>query len=365
MENLENCRNLLVIRLDNMGDIIMNNAAFSSLKEIMPTCKITLLTSSIAAPIVPYLGTIDESIIFDVPWMKSTYSASNQECYSIIEKLKSRQFDGCIIFNVYSQNIFPAAMIAYLAAIPLRAGYARENPYQLLTHWIVDPEPLREIHHQIKRDLLLLKHLGLPIDIKRLPTLLKTPPHLTTHIKEPSDKIGSFLIINLDVSETKRQLPISKANLIIKKCLEAGHTIVFTGKHDSPYLQSCIQGLTHPRFHNLVQNTTIEQLIYLVRKSSAIITLNTGLSHIACAYRQPVLVLYANTNPQHGPWTENSIQLNFEIPNELKSKNEIVRYVDNHYACRGTAVSKADTLFLEDFQSGLHKLITFSNTASI
>src|SRR5690606_29741612 len=71
-----------------------------------------------------------------------------------------QQFDACVVFTVYSQNPLPAAMIAYLAGIPLRLAYCRENPYGLLTDWFPDPEPLTTIHHQVERDVNLVARIG-------------------------------------------------------------------------------------------------------------------------------------------------------------------------------------------------------------
>src|SRR5690606_37479880 len=141
MKSWVDCKNLLVIRLDNMGDLIMNNAALMELREKLPECRVTLLTSSVAAPVIPYLGTIDNHIVFDAPWMKLNNTGQATDILHLVETLRTYQFDGCIIFSVYSQNILATALLAYLAEIPLRTAYCRENPYQLLTHWFPDPEP--------------------------------------------------------------------------------------------------------------------------------------------------------------------------------------------------------------------------------
>lgn len=64
-----------------------------------------------------------------------------------------------VIFTVYSQNPLPSAILAYIAQIPVRVAYCRENPYQLLTHWLPDEEPFSLIKHQVKRDLDLVSYL--------------------------------------------------------------------------------------------------------------------------------------------------------------------------------------------------------------
>src|SRR5687768_16016020 len=70
--NWKNQTNLLCIRLDNMGDVIMSQPAMRALKASVPGRKITLLTSSAGAAVAPFIPEVDEIIAFDVPWVKET-----------------------------------------------------------------------------------------------------------------------------------------------------------------------------------------------------------------------------------------------------------------------------------------------------
>src|SRR5690606_34299670 len=124
---------------DNLGDVIMPGPAMRALKETFH-CRITLLTSSAGVLITPHMDEIDDAIVCDLPWVKS--DPSGKPLTDLIAELKGRDFDGAVIFTVYSQNPLPAALLLCMAGIPRRLAYCRENPYGLLTHWIPDPEPL-------------------------------------------------------------------------------------------------------------------------------------------------------------------------------------------------------------------------------
>ncbi|HEX8460355.1 MAG TPA: glycosyltransferase family 9 protein, partial [Segetibacter sp.] len=155
IQNWQHCKCILVIRADNMGDLIMNGPAISALKTTF-SAKITVLTSSMAAGIAPHLPCIDEVIVFDLPWVKAKAVAGSDEIFHLVKQLKQKKFDAVVIFTVFSQNPLPAAMIAYMAGIPLRLAYCRENPYELLTDWVPDKEPYSFIQHQVERDLNLV-----------------------------------------------------------------------------------------------------------------------------------------------------------------------------------------------------------------
>src|ERR1700712_461516 len=153
------CKNILCMRPDNMGDLVMSGPAIRALKEHF-NAKITVLTSSLAKNIVSHMPEIDESIIFDLPWVKSNQIASSGKISEIVRIIKERRFDAAVIFTVYSQNPLPTAMLAYMAGIPKLLAYCRENPYGLLTDWIPEKEPYSVIKHQVRRDLDLVKTIG-------------------------------------------------------------------------------------------------------------------------------------------------------------------------------------------------------------
>jgi ADP-heptose:LPS heptosyltransferase len=49
----QNAKNILCVRLDSLGDILMTSPAIRALKEGKPERKITLLTSASGAAIAP------------------------------------------------------------------------------------------------------------------------------------------------------------------------------------------------------------------------------------------------------------------------------------------------------------------------
>ena len=95
-----------------------------------------------------------------MPWIKAKEVVASEEMFDIVQQLKNRKFDAAVIFTVFSQNPLPSAMIAYMAGIPLRLAYCRENPYELLTNWVPDKEPYSLIQHQVERDLDLVESIG-------------------------------------------------------------------------------------------------------------------------------------------------------------------------------------------------------------
>lgn len=328
---LHRFKNVLCIRADNMGDVLMSAPSFRALKETFD-CRITLLTSQMGSLITPFIKEIDETTVANVPWIKTNHSADEIEFAKLIQTLASRAFDATFIFTVYSQNPLPAAMLAFLAGIPVRVAYCRENPYSLLTHWLPDEEPLRFIQHQVKRDLKLVHSVG-AISTSQQLSISYHKKEAKTNLAKKLNELGidatkPFAIFHPGVSEDKRKYPNELWIETGKKWLQKRtYPIVITGSSAEVELANHIASNIGWHCVSAAGLFSVEELIAAIDASQLLLSVNTGTVHIAAALQKPVVVLYALTNPQHTPWQTPNQVLYFSVKEELKSKNEIVRYV--------------------------------------
>ena len=327
----QHCKNILCIRPDNMGDLIMSGPAIRALKETF-NAKITVLTSSAAAGIVINLPEIDEVIVSDLPWVKNQSDDTNIAFFNIIEDIKKREFDGAVIFTVYSQNPLPTVMLAYLAGIPNRLAYCRENPYRLLSDWLPDKEPYSFIKHQVQRDLDLVAIVGAFTKNDHLN--LNSDRNIWSTVRHKLETLGvdtakSWIILHAGVSEVKREYPSKNWIEIGKQIInELGYQVIYTGSEAEKQLTGYLQGNTGKGSFSAGGIFNLDEFIVLIAKAPFIISVNTGTVHIAAALQIPVVVLYAMTNPQHTPWKSPNKVLPFSVPESMQSKNEIVRYVN-------------------------------------
>lgn len=328
------CKNILCIRPDNMGDLIMSTPAFEALKNTF-RCKLTLLTSSMAAPVSPFIHCIDEVIVFDLPWIKKEKGSGSSSIATIAEIIREKRFDGAIIFTVYSQNPLPSAMIAWMANIPLRLAYCRENPYELLTHWVPDKEPYEFIQHQVKRDLELVKSIGAGIDDDALKISVNESswPGLQRKILSFGiHESDTWLVMHTAVSESKRKYPaeewIKIAKLAaIKNCCK----IILTGSSKDEDDIEQLAGEMGEHAYPLAGKLSIEEFILLIKNAPLLVTVNTVAMHIAAATGTPVIALYAMSNPQHYPWRAKGKVFKYAIPENMQSKNEVIRFASRQY----------------------------------
>ncbi|MGX5820334.1 glycosyltransferase family 9 protein [Chitinophaga lutea] len=325
-------KKILCIRPDNMGDLLMNVPAIRALRESFDA-HITLLCSPKTAAIAPYVPLIDQTLAYDLPW--SPAAGPTTPFSELVETLQKMNFDAAFIFTVYSQNPLPAALLTAEANIPVRVAYCRENPYQLLTHWIPEPEPYRFIRHQVQRDLDLVAHLGAHTLDDYL--LLQDDPGLWPAVRETLHAAGvdtkrPWILLHPGASEEKRLYPLPLWEQAIRQFAAPPEMqYIITGSEQDTVLAAALQERLGAGAFNLAGRLDLGGFISLVAHSRLAVTVNTSTAHIAAATGTPTVVLYAKTNPQHTPWKAPSSVLYFDTPKRLRSRNEVVRHVLEHW----------------------------------
>ena len=312
-------RNVLAVRLDTLGDVLMTTPAIRALKETEPQRSITLLTSPRGAEVAPFVQEVDQVIAYRAPWMPGREGeASAAPDLELAADLRSRAFDAAVIFTVYTQNPLPAALLCFLADIPLRLAHSRENPYSLLTDWVAEPEPQDLTRHEVRRQLDLVSSVGFHTERETLS--FHVPEEARKRAGRILGEIGlnandQWVVIHPGASASSRRYPPeSFAEAAGRLVRDAGHRVVFTGSADEAALIEEIRGAMGAPSTSLAGELSLGELGAILERVPLLISNNTGPVHVAAALGTPVVDLYALTNPQHAPWGVPSRVLSHDVP---------------------------------------------------
>jgi len=299
--------NVLCVRLDTLGDVLMTTPAIRALRESRPGRRITLLTSPAGVNIARLVPEIDDVMVYEAPWMKATAPRrdSGPE-YAMVNRLQQAGFDAAVIFTVYSQNPLPSAMFCYLADIPLRLAHCRENPYQLLTDWILEPEPDKLQRHEVQRQLDLAASVGCRTRDPRMS--LRIPSGAGDRVAEMLEEAGvnlaqPWVAVHPGASAASRCYPPEGfADSARQLTGKHGVQIVFTGSRGERGLVERIRREMDAISFSMAGRLDLGELAALLDRAPLLISNNTGPVHMAAALGTPIVDLYALTNPQHMPW---------------------------------------------------------------
>jgi lipopolysaccharide heptosyltransferase II len=312
-------RKILCVRLDNMGDVLMCTPALHALRESLPGRSITLLASAGGAALAPFVPDIDDVITYAPPWMKSSQPHDVSCDMAMVQSLREHAFDAAVIFTTYSQSPLPAAMLCYLAGIPLRLAHCRENPYQMLSDWVPEPEPEQGVRHEVRRQLDLVAQIGCRSTNEKLRFAVHENDRAWMQRRLAAQGVDTgqpWVLMHPGASAPSRRYPAAHWARVIAKLAADRIDVVLTGDSSEAEL---IAGIMQDadagaRLHTLAGQLDLGQLGAAISLASVVVSNNTGPAHMAAAIGTPLVDLYALTNPQHTPWQVANRVLFHDVP---------------------------------------------------
>ena len=299
---------LLAVRLDSAGDVLMCSPALRALHE--HGHHVTLLTSAAGALAGERITGVARVIRWAAPWMKASDACSADLVPAMAAQLRQQAFDGAVIFTSYSQSAMPAALMCQMAGIPLRLAHCRENPYQLLTHWVRESEPQRQLRHEVERQADLVAQLGCRPASMRLSVRIDARDCADARAALRAagvDPDGDWILLHPGASAPSRRYPVARwrdaADLLAR---HVEMPLVFAGGEDDvervrEIIADHASG-SAARWPSLAGQLDFGALAALVQSARVLVACNSAPAHLAAATGTPVVDLYALTNPQHAPW---------------------------------------------------------------
>jgi ADP-heptose:LPS heptosyltransferase len=290
-------RNILVIRLDNIGDVLMTSPALHAIKAALPASRLTLMASpggSQAAALLPW---VDEVLVCRALWQdlgKLAFDPDRERAF--IQTLRDRQFDAAIIFTSFSQTPHPAGFMCYLAGIPLRLGQSKEWGGAVLT---TEVKAGLDTTHQVERNLHLIEAVGFSVGDRSLRIQIPTADQqramakLLAHGLKPTEP---YILLNPWTSCQSRNYAADRFAMAARQLAEkTGYRIVVTGvdsdrAHSAPLLDTLGAAAI-----DLIGHTTLAELAALIANATLMLSNNTSTMHLADATRTPSVILFAGT----------------------------------------------------------------------
>jgi ADP-heptose:LPS heptosyltransferase len=279
-------RRILVVRVDNLGDVVMLTPVLRTLRTAVPHARVDLLASPAGAAAGPMLPGVCEVLTESVAWQQvdppvDTRTLALAEL-ALVRRVSERDYDVLLVFTSPTQSPWPAAHVGMLAGIPVRAIHSTEFGGAVATHWITPPP---DGTHQVDRGLHLLESLGLPpagpaLELN-VPAVRRFPPR--------------FALLAPGASCPSKRYPPDRFAAAARLLAEADLDVLVTGSpREHALVQSIVDMAGHPRVRPL-ENLDVPTLAAAVADADVVLCNNSACMHLADAVRTPVVVTYAGT----------------------------------------------------------------------
>lgn len=283
----------ILIRAPNwVGDAVISEPALAAVRELFRKAEITLLARPAIAELFGGHPAFDRIAVYDHRRRHAGLAGK----WALAGELRRFHFDLAILF----QNAFEAAVLAFLAGIPQRYGYATDGRGWLLTKAVGIPKRLR-IEHQVQYYLNLLRPLGADA-AARSPRLFLSDEEeqaMNQRLAE-SGLAESDVAIGLNPGSTyggaKRWLPERYAETADRLAEDYGARVVIVGAPGEEPLGQAIADAMRNKPIVLSGRTTIRELMAAIKRCRLFLTNDTGPMHIAAAFGVPVVAVFGPTD---------------------------------------------------------------------
>jgi heptosyltransferase-2 len=298
-------KNALVLQTSFLGDSLLTLPLLRRLKESLPGARVSVLTLPKNAGVFRNSPWVDEVILDD----KRGAHGGLRGPWRIAAELRARGFDLAVI----PHRSFRSALVAWLAGIPRRVGFAASAGRFLLT----DAVPFAWLTHDLERNLALARPLGGESKASASEGRYVAPPPvspaLAARLVEAGVAPGARLAgVHPGAAwETKRWLPERFAELC-RRLKAEGLTPVLIGGPGDAALGAEIARSSGAV--NLVGKTDLEELKSLMGRLSLFVTNDSGPMHLAAAAGVPVVAIFGATTRELGFFPYGSGHLVVEAP---------------------------------------------------
>jgi heptosyltransferase-2 len=279
-----------------VGDSVMTVPALRALRRVLPDADITLAIRPGAKGIFSEADFIDDVLVYD---RKGALSVIPQ-----IREWRRRKFDLAVLF----QNAFEAALIPFVAGVPLRLGYATESRQALLTHPLALPD-WRSSRHEVFYYLYLVT--ALEQMLYGTSSICEADPDASIEISEVR-KVEAVELLRAhgvregemvvaicpgSINSRAKRWPAEAYAALADRLIEARRQVLLIGSKDETDVSHEVTNRMRHRPVVLTGKTSLDQITAVLAAVDLIVTNDTGPAHIGAALGRPTIVIFGPTNP--------------------------------------------------------------------
>lgn len=267
----------LFIRFSSIGDIVLTTPAVRCLKKQVEGAEVHYAVKKQFAPVImgnPYLDKVHQ------------YRGNLTE---LIKELKKEKFDYIIDLH---HNIRSFLVKSRLSAIPLSFNKINLKKW-LLVRLKIDRLP--DVHI-VDRYIETLKIFDIKNDGEGLDYFIPEEDEIDPATL-PDRFHSGYIGFAIGAMHNTKKLTSEK---IISLCREINHPIILLGGQGDTESGNQVVSDVGDKVFNACGKYNINQSASLVRQSMLILTHDTGLMHIAAAFKKKIISVWGSTVPEFG-----------------------------------------------------------------
>jgi len=292
----ERFKNILITKPSSLGDIVLALPALRVLRMSFPEAKISWLIRPEFAQLLENHPHLDEIITFDRILLGKAWfhCGAFGALISLIHKLRRSKFD--VVFDF--QGLFRTASLAWLSGCKTRFGMANAREFATIFYTHKIPQNI-ECIHMVDYYLKIIRAagasgFGAEFVFSQNPDAEDSVDRLlVSHGIEDNYAV----LISGSAHQDKCWPPERFAQLAEKISSQYGLSIVATGSSSEEGIVEKVKEKANVPIASLAGQTSLGELIALLKSAKLVVSNDTGPGHIASALGVPLVLMFGRANP--------------------------------------------------------------------
>lgn len=303
---------ILIIRFSSIGDIVLTTPVVRCIKNQVPNAQVHYLTKRSF-----------QSIIESNPFIDQCFYLEGDIMPVIIELLKEK-YDVVIDLHKNLRTRYVRAMLRQAFNSNIQSySFSKLNVKKwLLTTFKINLLPDRSI---VDRYFDAVKKIGVKNDGQGLNYFIPEADELKKDDLPTSHSLG-FAACAIGGQHATKKMPVHKW---IELCKSISIPVVLLGGKEDAEVAEEIRKTDGIKIYNACGKFNLNESAHIIQKSRFVITHDTGMMHVAAAFKKPVISIWGNTVPEFGMYP-------YYGYNNLKSNIAPSSYIveNNTVSCR-------------------------------
>ena len=265
---------ILIIRFSSIGDIVLASPLFRCVKKQLPNAEVHFLTKlsyKIVTAANPYID-------------KFFYYHDNMN--ELINDLAQENYDHVIDLH----NNIRSNKIKHILKKDTHTINKLTFKKFLLTQLHIDVMPNK---HITQRSLSTVLPLGIMDDGEGLDYFISKEDEVGES-DIPTGHLAGYIAIVIGATYFTKKFPVHK---LIDLCSEINHPIILLGGKEDSAHGADIAEQDKVKIYNACGKFNISESADIIKKAKLVISNDTGMLYIACAFQRPVIALWGSTSP--------------------------------------------------------------------
>jgi len=301
-------RRVLVIRLQNHGDVLLTTPIFSALKRHFPGVEVDALVFAETLPMLA--ANTDLAHVWALPRGQQAGRGLRRlrTFFSLMLQIRRRRYDWVLHLN----DQWSGACAAAVSGAPLRFGYEIEKR----DYWLwrkIFPERIVPTAdgHMVEQNMRVLQALEVPIDAEDMRCTMAfsaTDAELSRQKLVAAGVCGRYVLIHPTSRWFFKCWEDERFAEVIAALAASGRQVVLTSAPDQrevDLVNGLLRRVNHPLVVSLAGQLTLPALAATIAGASLFIGVDSVPMHMAAALKVPIVALFG---PSHvhiwRPWSQ-------------------------------------------------------------